>query len=93
MLRSPIARWTLGVIAVIAVLAVLRFKPWRYESFRQALQGKAENSRMELKVGYLPVTCHLTCPVTDFATRTSTTNRFESQRCCDCGIDRKLRAN
>src|SRR6185503_13731042 len=83
MLRSPIARWTLGVIAVIAVLAVLRFKPWRYESFRQALQGKAENSRMELKVGYLPVTCHLTCPVTDFATRTSTTNRFESQRFTD----------
>lgn len=83
MLRSPIARWTLGVIAVIAVLAVLRFKPWRYESLRQALQGKGENSRMELKVGYLPVTCHLTCPVTDFATRTSTTNRFESQRFTD----------
>ncbi|HEX7294632.1 MAG TPA: ABC transporter substrate-binding protein [Pyrinomonadaceae bacterium] len=83
MLRSPIARWTLGVIALIAVLAVLRFKPWRYESLRQAFQGKAENSRMALKVGYLPVTCHLTCPVTDFATRTSTTNRFESQRFTD----------
>src|SRR6476620_1412871 len=83
MLRSPIARWTLGVLALIAVLAVLRFKPWRYDSLRQALQGKSENSRMELKVGYLPVTCHLTCPVTDFATRTSTTNRFESQRFTD----------
>lgn len=83
MLRSPIARWTLGVIALIAVLGVLRFKPWRYESLRQVFQGKSENSRMELKVGYLPVTCHLTCPVTDFATRTSTTNRFESQRFTD----------
>src|SRR4029453_18118470 len=30
-----------------------------------------------------PVTCHLTCPVTDFATRTSTANRFESQRFTD----------
>lgn len=83
MLRSPIARWTLGIIALIAVLGVLRFKPWRYESLRQAFQGKSENSRMELKVGYLPVTCHLTCPVTDFATRTSTTSRFESQRFTD----------
>jgi NitT/TauT family transport system substrate-binding protein len=83
MLRSPIARWTLGVIALIAVLGVLRFKPWRYESLKQVFQGKSENSRMELKVGYLPVTCHLTCPVTDFATRTSTTNRFESQRFTD----------
>ena len=83
MLRSPIARWTLGVIALIAVLGVLRFKPWRYDSLRQVFQGKSENSRMELKVGYLPVTCHLTCPVTDFATRTSTTNRFESQRFTD----------
>ena len=83
MFRSPIARWTLGVIALIAVLGVLRFKPWRYESLRQVFQGKSENSRMELKVGYLPVTCHLTCPVTDFATRTSTTNRFESQRFTD----------
>jgi len=83
MFRSPIARWTLGVIALIAVLGVLRFKPRRYESLRQVFQGKSENSRMELKVGYLPVTCHLTCPVTDFATRTSTTNRFESQRFTD----------
>ena len=83
MLRSPIARWTLGVIALIAVLGLLRFKPWRFDSLRQVFQGKSENSRMELKVGYLPVTCHLICPVTDFATRTSTTNRFESQRFTD----------
>ena len=29
------------------------------------------------------MTCHLTCPVTDFATRTSATTRFESQRFTD----------
>jgi NitT/TauT family transport system substrate-binding protein len=34
-----------------------------------------------LTVGYLPVTCHLTCPVTAFATRTTTTStRFDAQR-------------
>ena len=29
------------------------------------------------------MTCHLTCPVTDFATRTSASTRFESQRFTD----------
>jgi NitT/TauT family transport system substrate-binding protein len=28
----------------------------------------------ELTVGFLPVTCHLTCPVTDFASKTTQTN-------------------
>lgn len=37
----------------------------------------------ELRVGFLPVTCHLTCPVTDFATQTSKTNHFVSQRFTD----------
>jgi NitT/TauT family transport system substrate-binding protein len=37
-----------------------------------------------LKVGYLPVTCHLTCPVTDFASKSSGSNTvFESQRFSD----------
>ena len=42
--------------------------------------GTAAGVREELKVGFLPVTCHLTCPVTDFASRTSKTARFESQK-------------
>ncbi len=33
-----------------------------------------------LHVGYLPVTCHLTCPVTDFASKTSRANKFVSMR-------------
>jgi hypothetical protein len=41
------------------------------------------HERPELHVGFLPVTCHLTCPVTDFATRTSTSTRFVSQRFTD----------
>ncbi|HAF14033.1 MAG TPA: nitrate ABC transporter substrate-binding protein [Blastocatellia bacterium] len=83
MLRSPITRWMLGVFAFVAVLGLIRFKPWHYGSMREMLSGKSKQTRQELKVGYLPVTCHLTCPVTDFATRTSTTNRFESQRFTD----------
>src|SRR5215813_12019788 len=80
MLRSSAARWILGVVVLLAVLAVLRFKPWRTGNLTGASQTAA---REELKVGYLPVTCHLTCPVTDFATRTSATTRFESQRFTD----------
>ena len=43
----------------------------------------SRSDREMLKVGFLPVTCHLTCPVTDFATRTSRGTRFESQRFTD----------
>jgi NitT/TauT family transport system substrate-binding protein len=36
-----------------------------------------------LNVGFLPVTCHLTCPVTDFATKSSSRSRFVSKRFTD----------
>jgi NitT/TauT family transport system substrate-binding protein len=36
-----------------------------------------------LEVGFLPVTCHLTCPVTDFATKTSTGFQYVSKRFTD----------
>ena len=80
MLRSPVIRWIAGLIVVVAVLAAIRFKPWRLVSHSSQQQAQA---RAELKVGFLPVTCHLTCPVTDYATRTSTINHFESQRFTD----------
>lgn len=82
MFRGPIARWILGLVTLIAVLSVIRFKPWRHVSFSgQGTSGQP--AREELKVGFLPVTCHLTCPVTDFATRSSTSTRFEAQRFTD----------
>ena len=60
--------------AVLTVLALLHHRPWK--GVRTAAAGQ-----QELDVGFLPVTCHLTCPVTDFATRTTTTStRFTSQR-------------
>ena len=83
MLRSSAARWALGVVAFIAVLGLLRFKPW--ERGRTAAPGApdAGAARPSLKVGFLPVTCHLTCPVTDYASETSQATRFESQRFTD----------
>ncbi len=83
MFRSPVIRWIVGIAAFVAVLGLLRFKPWHYHSIGEMLSRRSKETRQELKVGFLPVTCHLTCPVTDFATRTSTTNRFESQRFTD----------
>jgi NitT/TauT family transport system substrate-binding protein len=64
-----------AVLATLATLTVLHVRPWRDRDPRPAA---------ELAVGYLPVTCHLTCPVTDYATRTTTTTtRFISQRFSD----------
>ena len=80
MFRSSVSRWILGFVLVIGVLALIRFKPWRLRGSSGLQQTQA---RAELKVGFLPVTCHLTCPVTDYATRTSTQTRFESQRFTD----------
>ncbi|MDX2033900.1 MAG: ABC transporter substrate-binding protein [Blastocatellia bacterium] len=79
MFRSPIIKIIFGVVVVIAVLGLLRFKPWQ----RSAPIGEAGGERPALNVGFLPVTCHLTCPVTDYATRTSKATRFESQRFTD----------
>jgi NitT/TauT family transport system substrate-binding protein len=75
MFRSLAARWTIGLVVLVAVLGVLRLKPWH--------RSDKPETREALTVGFLPVTCHLTCPVTDFASRTSTTTRFESERFTD----------
>src|SRR5688572_15426692 len=80
MLRSPMTRWTLGLLAFIAVITLLRYRPWQQQ--RREKSGDAA-ARETLTVGFLPVTCHLTCPVTDFATRTSANTRFVSQRFTD----------
>jgi NitT/TauT family transport system substrate-binding protein len=55
---------------VLVTLTLLHKRPW----VTRAEAGS-------LNVGFLPVTCHLTCPVTDFATKSTTTGtRFDSQR-------------
>jgi len=81
MMRSPVLRWTIGALAAVALLAVLRLKPWKPAD--HAVQGSPTEMRETLAVGFLPVTCHLTCPVTDYASKTSRATRFESQRFTD----------
>ncbi|MBX3156699.1 MAG: ABC transporter substrate-binding protein [Deltaproteobacteria bacterium] len=64
------ARIAAITFATLTLLTVLHKKPWQTAAAAGALD-----------VGFLPVTCHLTCPVTDYATRSTTTGtRFESQR-------------
>jgi NitT/TauT family transport system substrate-binding protein len=79
MTRTRILLVALGVLVLIGGLGLLRLTSLRG-------RGGADDdgtARQKLSVGFLPVTCHLTCPVTDFASRTSTTTRFESQRFTD----------
>jgi NitT/TauT family transport system substrate-binding protein len=70
--RSYAIRIALATLGALSLLWCAHHKPWR---------SKPSTPRGELMVGFLPVTCHLTCPVTDFATKTSTTStHFVSQR-------------
>lgn len=82
MWRSPFVRWGVGAVAVVVALGVVRFSPW-YGGTPGSASATDVEARDVLAVGYLPVTCHLTCPVTDFATRTSHATRFESMRFTD----------
>jgi NitT/TauT family transport system substrate-binding protein len=90
-MKTSALRPVLGVVAVIAVLAVLRFKPWQNSSTNGTApgapvgtnSGNGAATKQEIAVGFLPVTCHLTCPVTDFASRTSAANHFKSTRFTD----------
>lgn len=67
-----------GVVLIIIVLGLLRYKPWSNSgstNVRDVVhEGPNNAAKRELTVGYLPVTCHLTCPVTDFASKTTETN-------------------
>jgi NitT/TauT family transport system substrate-binding protein len=80
--RSPLFRWIAGAIAFVAILGLLRMRSARREGGAPASTSTSA-TREVLKVGFLPVTCHLTCPVTDFASKTSPSTRFESERFTD----------
>jgi NitT/TauT family transport system substrate-binding protein len=68
-------RILLVTVATLGALTLLHKRPWR---------SGDSTGVAELAVGYLPVTCHLTCPVTDYATKTTTTStRFISERFTD----------
>src|SRR5262245_3833579 len=82
MKSSPFVKWVVGALVAVAVLALLRLHPWRRSSGTTS-HGPVPEARETLAVGFLPVTCHLTCPVTDYASKTSRSTRFESQRFTD----------
>ena len=81
-MSSPFARWGAGALVFVAILAVLRLQPWQ-RSAGTVTTDRSAGGRETLAVGFLPVTCHLTCPVTDYASKTSLATRFESQRFTD----------
>jgi NitT/TauT family transport system substrate-binding protein len=74
----------IAIVAAIALIVFLRIrsldKPrphWEEDVHRANVEG----ARQMLEVAFLPVTCHLTCPVTDYASRTSTTGtEFDALR-------------
>jgi NitT/TauT family transport system substrate-binding protein len=88
-MRASTLKWTLGILAVILVLVLLRFRPWEKPDTTNPDHTKEikhigptiVNGRQTLTVAFVPVTCHLTCPITDFASKTSTTGtRFDALR-------------
>ena len=62
-------------VVVVATLAFLRFKtqPKPASHFDEIHHKSPVDGRQTLTVAFGPVTCHLSCPVTDDASRTSTT--------------------
>lgn len=78
MKNSVSLRLVIGVVLVLTVLGLLRYRPWDKRGAITARdpihEGSNRKATRELTVGFLPVTCHLTCPVTDFASKTTQTN-------------------
>src|SRR5690242_1365057 len=72
------SRIALGVVLVVTALGLMRYRPWNGNkplTARDVIhEGSNKTATRELTVGFLPVTCHLTCPVTDFASKTTETN-------------------
>jgi NitT/TauT family transport system substrate-binding protein len=71
------------MVALVAGLGALRLARRAGTSGSASEAGADGATRQKLEVGFLPVTCHLTCPVTDYASKTSQMTRFESQRFTD----------
>ncbi len=86
-MKSTKGKIIIVVVLIIGALALLRFRPWQTKNKITTdviHEGPNEKAQRSLLVGYLPVTCHLTCPVTDFASKTTKSNtNFDSQRFSD----------
>lgn len=82
-MKSSGVKIIIGVVVVITVLGLLRYRPFTAggSAIADAIhEGGNKKATRELTVGFLPVTCHLTCPVTDFASKTTeTSTNFNSR--------------
>lgn len=85
MFRSKKAILIVSVVVIsFGLIFFLRYrslnKPRSHE-LETYHQGPDGGQQQTLTVAFVPVTCHLTCPVTDYASKTSTTGtRFDAQR-------------
>ncbi len=87
MMRNRSIQVVIGFVAFLVLLALMRnrtlnrARPHDQEDFHHAPVTQSTGTRQSLTVAFLPVTCHLTCPVTDFASKTSTTGTtFDAMR-------------
>src|SRR6188768_1632028 len=83
-MKLSFGRLVIGVVLTLTVLGLLRYRPWSRGGAINARdvihEGGNKTATQELTVGFLPVTCHLTCPVTDFASKTTeTSTNFNSR--------------
>jgi NitT/TauT family transport system substrate-binding protein len=65
-------RLVASVLGIVLLLGVLHV--WinvGFDRFAQGVRGIFVEQPQELVIGFLPVTCHLTCPVVDWTTRHS----------------------
>lgn len=56
LLRSKLFQIAVGVVAFIALLGILHFKPWQRAGASRVVMGRDESGRQALNVGFLPVT-------------------------------------
>jgi NitT/TauT family transport system substrate-binding protein len=93
MFRSNTVRILAAVAAGFALIVFLRYRsvnspppgpegdPRGDHTKAPVWKGTDTGQKQSLQVAFIPVTCHLTCPVTDFASKTSTTGtRFDAFR-------------
>jgi len=77
-MKITATRLLIGTCLILTVLGLLRFRPWTKEHHMITgdviHKGPNKTAARELTVGFLPVTCHLTCPVTDYASKTTQSN-------------------
>jgi NitT/TauT family transport system substrate-binding protein len=83
-MKLSFIHFIIGALLTITILGLLRYRPWDRNNavnIRDVIhEGSNKKAIRELTVGFLPVTCHLTCPVTDYASKTTqTSTNFNSR--------------